>query len=289
MKTNTRIDALVPWHPHFDRGSPMFEPLRPWLESLRDCADWPGLDDLQRLLDELEQPLRTRHGVALRVVAQDGRPEHFEQHYAPRIFYGGEIQTRRRNWHDFFQLLSWLVFPRAKAAINAIHVPYARARLDGAGERGRRTPIENMLSLFDEGGAVLLSSDQSLLQRVRDFDWKTLFWERRDELDGSFECIVFGHAMYEKGLKPYLGMTANSILLEVDADYFRLPLDQRLEQVDHRLAETFERGDVYTGPRDLNPFPILGLPGWDPANAVENYYDNRDYFRPGRGRRPDPG
>jgi hypothetical protein len=25
------------------------------------------------------------------------------------------------------------------------------------------------------------------------------------------------------------------------------------------------------------------MPGWDPANGEEAYYDNTDYFRPGRG------
>jgi hypothetical protein len=27
---------------------------------------------------------------------------------------------------------------------------------------------------------------------------------------------------------------------------------------------------------------LLGMPGWDEANGVEAYYDNTDYFRPGR-------
>jgi hypothetical protein len=284
MKTNTRIDALVPWHPHFDGEHPMFEPLRPLLAEFRRFADWPGLDAYQRLLDARAEPLRTLNGARLKVVAQEGRPDHFEQHYAPRIYLNGEIQTRTGNWHDFFQLLSWFLFPRSKAVINSIHVPFARARIDGGGERGRRTAVENMLSLFDEGGAVLLSSDASLLQLVRDFKWKELFWQRRDDVAKRFDCVVFGHAMYEKGLKPYLGMTANTILVEVADDYFNLPLSERLNFIDAQLADVFERGDFYRVPRDLNPFPLLGLPGWDADNEMEAYYDNTDYFRPGRGR-----
>jgi len=258
--------------------------LRPLLEPFRHHRDWPGLDAYQHLLDSLDEPLRTRHGAPLRVVPQEGRPDHFEQHYAPRIYLSGEIQTRTRNWHDFFQLLTWFLFPRAKATINALHIPGARARNAGGEERGRRTALENMLSLFDEGGAVLISSDDTLLQLVRDFQWKRLFWERRDELATRFECITFGHALYEKGLKPYLGMTANAILMEVDDDYFRLPMAQRLDDIDGCLASLFERGECYTQPRDLSPFPILGLPGWDKDNENEAYYDNSRYFRPGRGR-----
>ncbi|MDH3343155.1 MAG: DUF3025 domain-containing protein, partial [Gammaproteobacteria bacterium] len=219
MKTNTRIDALVPWHPNFDSKQPLFEPLRPLLTPFRKFAEWPGLDTYQQLLDSANPPLRTQHGAALKIVAQQGRPDHFEQHYAPRIYLHGEIQTRTRNWHDFFQLLTWFIYPRTKAVINAIHIPRAKQRLEN-GEVGRRSPVENMLSLFDEGGVVITSSDPTLLQLIRDFKWKQLFWQRRDELAGKFECTTFGHAMYEKALAPYIGMTANAILLEVDENHF---------------------------------------------------------------------
>jgi hypothetical protein len=283
MKTNTRIDALVPWTPNFDRDNPLFAPLTPWLGAFREYDQWPDLDAYQHLLDNLDQPVKTLGGATLRVVPQEGKPNHFERHYAPRIHTSGEIQTRRRNWHDFFQLMTWLLFPRTKAVINALHVPVARQRLAVGGDPGHRSPLENMLSLFDEGGVVLLSSDASLLQEVRDFEWKRLFWQRRCELHDHFECIVFGHALYEKGLNPYLGMTANSIPLQVDDAYFRLESEQRMTTVDQRLADLLQHQQNYTQPRDLNPFPLLGMPGWDPANAVASYYDNRDYFRPGRG------
>jgi hypothetical protein len=280
-KSNTRIDALVPWHGDFDTEQPLFAPLRPLLQPFRRNAEWPGLETYQALLDAQAEPIRTQHGAALKIVPQEGRPDHFEQHYAPRIYLSGEIQTRTRNWHDFFQFLTWFIFPCTKAVINAIHILRARVRIEG-GDVGRRSPMENMLSLFDEGGAVLLSSDESLLQLVRDFNWKALFWERRAELKEKFDCVTFGHAMYEKALAPYLGMTANTILLKVDEDYFALLLAERLAYIDQQLAAIFETGERYTQPRDLNPFPILGMPGWDPANADEAYYDNTAYFRPGR-------
>jgi len=282
VKTNTRIDALVPWRPDFHVGVPLFDPLRPLLETFAGYPEWPGLEAMQRLLEQRDEPLCTLHGAALKVVAQAGRPDHFEQHYAPRIYLSGEIQTRTRNWHDLFQLLSWFVFPRTKAVINALHVPKAKRRLEVDHEPGRRTPLENTLSLFDEGGAVLVADDQTLLQLVREFRWKELFWSRRDELAEHFDCVVFGHAMYEKAMAPYLGMTANTILLEDDGSYFRLDRDGRLAWIDEKLAAIFERGDIYQQPKDLQPFPILGMPGWDPANADERYYDNTDYFRPGR-------
>lgn len=283
MKTNTRIDALVPWAADFYTKSPLFEPIVPLAEHFCGFFKWPELADYQRLLDAHE-PLRTRHGAALKIVPQEGRPGHFEQHYAPRIYLSGEIQTRTRNWHDFFQLLTWFIFPRTKAVINAIHIPQARQRLESGAAPGRRTPIENTLSLFDEGGAVIVAGDGTLLQLIRDFRWKELFWQRRAELAAKLDCVTFGHAMYEKALSPYLGMTANTVLIEADSVYFSLDRAGRLAWIDARLATIFEQGERYRQPRDLQPFPILGMPGWDPANAEEAYYDNTDYFRPGRGR-----
>lgn len=288
MKTNTRIDAMVPWSPEFDSNSPLFEPLRPLLTPFRGFDKWPGLKAYQQLLDSLDQPLRTQHGAALKIVEQQGRPSHFEQHYAPRIYLHGEIQTRTENWHDFFQLLTWFIFPKTKAVINAIHIPRAKQRIEN-GDVGRRSPVENMLSLFDEGGVVITSCEPGLLQLIKDFKWKELFWQRRDELAGKFECITFGHAMYEKALAPYIGMTANAILLQVDESYFTKPMAERLAIIDQQLAASFAAGEQYTQPHDLNPFPVLGMPGWDDGNSDETYYDNSNYFRTGRRSKSDSG
>lgn len=281
MKTNTRIDALVPWNPEFDRDKPLFEPLRPLLNPFRHFSEWPELDAYQQLLNNAQSPLRTLHGAKLEVVAQEGKPNHFEQHYAPRIYLHGEIQTRTKNWHDFFQLLTWFIFPKTKAVINAIHIPKAKQRIE-SGDIGRRSPVENMLSLFDEGGVVITSSEPTLLQLVKDFKWKELFWQHGNELVDKFECTTFGHAMYEKALAPYIGMTANAILLKVDKSYFAKPMNERLAFIDDQLAAIFTTGAQYTQPRDLNPFPILGMPGWHKENNIEGFYDNQDYFRVGR-------
>jgi len=278
------VDAQVEWSPDFYLRSPLFEPVRKIAAHFSGFSVWPLLDDYQRVLNTLPEPIRLLSGKPLRIVAQDGKPHTFADHYAPRIYLTGEIQTRSENWHDFFQYLTWFIFPQAKAEINALHLPRARQRIEGFADPGRRTPLENMLSLFDEGGAVIASSDPTLLQLIRNFQWKELFWHRRREIPEKLHCIPFGHAVYEKGLTPYIGMTANTLLLDVDACYFALPLTERLQQIDARLAAIFRDGNRYTQPKDLQPFPILGMPGWDQSNSVESYYDNTHYFRAGRKR-----
>ncbi|MDH5395826.1 MAG: DUF3025 domain-containing protein, partial [Gammaproteobacteria bacterium] len=210
-------DLLQQWTPEFVSRSPIFLPLRPWAEKFSQFEDaWPALNDYQKLLDTLPKPLVTLSGKALKIVQQDGKPGHFSEHYAPRIYLTGEIQTRTENWHDFFQFLTWFMFPKTKAVINSIHIPAAQSRIENDSDLGRRSRIENMLSLFDEGGAVILCSDESMLQLIRDFQWKPLFWQRRDELAEKLKLVTFGHALFEKGLSPYIGMTANCILLYVE-------------------------------------------------------------------------
>jgi len=272
----------------------MYEPVRQLASYFRGFQQWPGLEDYRRLLSE-HPTITTLNGKALSIVEQAGKPENFTEHYAPRIYYNGEIQTRTDNWHDFFQFLTWFIFPRTKAVINSIHIPLARERIEqdeanrceaNQGEsRGRRSPIENTLSLFDEGGVVILSSDESLLEHIRHFEWKKLFWERREELERNLRCVTFGHAMYEKGLKPYIGMTANAILLHCDRSVIDMELDTQLSWIDGELARIFTEGSRYTNPRDLSPFPILGMPGWMAENASEAFYDNAEYFRSGRRRK----
>lgn len=278
------IDQNQKWNPDFPSFSPIFKPLASWAEKFSVFQSrWPTLQDYQNLLNERNAPIKTLGGETLKIVAQDGKPGHFNEHYAPRVYFTGEVQTRTENWHDFFQFLTWFMFPKTKAVINAIHVPAAQQRMQNNIDLGRRSPVENMLSLFDEGGAVILCTDDSLLQLIRDFKWKEFFWQRRAELEEKCRLVTFGHALYEKGLSPYVGMTANCILFHVEAELLSQSNQSQLDWIDNHLAELFTQGKNYTKPKDLRPFPLLGLPGWDSANSKEAYYDNQHYFRPGRG------
>lgn len=279
------LHHLPPWNGNFSANAPLFEPLGPLLEGFQQFNEWPTLDDFQMFLEQWPEPILTLAGKPLKIVEQAGKPQSFEEHYAPRIYVSGEIQTRQENWHDFFQYLTWFMFPRTKARINSIHIPHARQRIAEGKALGSRSPIENTLSLFDEGGALLVSSCPDLLGLVREFRWKELFWHNRERLSQRFECITFGHAMYEKGLVPYVGMTANTVLLECDDAFHSCSWPEKWAWLDQQLEQIFIDGTRLQKPRDLQPFPILGMPGWDEDNLYQAYYDNQNYFRPGRHRR----
>ncbi len=275
------------WAPEFLYSAPMFEPLRPLARLIAaGGAGWPGLADYQAWLEQSAGPLRSEGGAPLRFVEQALKPSRMEDGYEPRIYLRGEVQTRTENWHDFFQVLVWCSFPRTKTAVNARHYEALTRRMAADPERSQRSSMENLLTQFDECGAVILASDASLLQLVREFRWKELFWRRRDTVKRRMQCLIFGHALYEKALTPYTGMTAHCVLLAVEDTLLAQPWPQRLACVDRRLCGYFQRPPLLQTPRDLSPFPLLGYPDWTPKNRQESYYDNRDYFRPGRGGTP---
>ena len=75
------------------------------------------------------------------------------------------------------------------------------------------------------------------------------------------------------------------LLFEIEADFLALPAEQQQHELDRRLAARIEHdftGATPLRPRDLQPLPLLGIPGLTPDNADPAYYDDTWQFRPGR-------
>jgi hypothetical protein len=245
---------------------------------------FPDLHDLNDMLGSREHAIHVENGKALRFVAQAHGRLPFEDRYEPRCYLQGEVQTREENWHDLLNALVWLAFPAAKRAINSRHYAALTAvqGMDLASERGA---VGDMNTLLDESGVIVPCADDSLAESLRNFDWHELFWRRRGDLGRSMDFYIFGHGLYEKMLAPYIGLTGQGLLLKVDAGFFDLPLGQRLRYLDDVLAEYIDDPAHCLTTRELTPVPLLGIPGWTDENAESSYYDNVDYFRPGRQRR----
>ena len=268
------------WDRDFLARSPMFEPLRAHVETFGPA--WPALEDLQGLLDRRDPPARTANGMALRLVPQGRRRVALEERHEARIHLRGELQVRERSWHDLFNLLAWLAFPRAKAALNLRH--YHALEAQKAAGRANRGPAQDALTLFDEGGVIVASSDGDLLACLRAWQWKELFWKKRARLAGRMRFYLFGHALYEKALAPFIGITGRGILLEVEPELLAAPLGEQIEALDAKVGEHILDERHLSGTRELAVVPILGVPGWHASNNVESFYDNTDYFRVARSR-----
>jgi Protein of unknown function (DUF3025) len=244
--------------------------------------DTPGasLDTLQRALAARAAPITTHGGAPLRFVPQGGKPNRFEERYEPRIYLKGEMQVSVATPHDVMNALAWLAFPRAKAALNARH--YGAQLRRQADDTPNRAPEQDALTLFDEGGVVVASGDEHLLALLRDFQWKELFWRNRERVVAAMRFFLFGHALYEKAMRPFAGISGRALLLGVDGAFLSASLTDQVDAVDRRVAAHLMDEAHLQTTRELAPVPVLGVPGWWPANNAEAFYDNAQVFRPGR-------
>lgn len=230
--------------------------MRPWLERL-------GADRTLARLNVLaeESQLRTTSGRPIRFVP----PGPADAYYEVGVFESGRVQTRAENLHDLFNALAWLAYPKTKAQINAMHaaeIPH---------ERGRRGRKRDLLTLLDEGGAIVLCNDPDLIDLAKTFRWKTLFWERRAQLVRSMRIRVLGHATLEQALKPWPGIACKALYVPADAD------------PDAAAAAWLAALGADATPRALAPLPVFGYPGWLPGSERADFYDDARYFRPFRG------
>ncbi len=256
---------------------PMFAPLQAVGARLPHIG-WPDVAVLNALAQEAGRVVNAQ-GQQVRFVSQAAGVRVSGVAFEERIYLRGEVQVRPLDWHDLFNALAWMTFPTAKAVINARHFEGLEA------DRTRRTPERDALTLFDEDGIVVLASDPQLLQLIRDFRWKEVFWEHREAARTALRFMPFGHALYHKALDPFVGMTARGILLQVPSALLDRPLQAQVPEIDRLLAlHLWNRENLRQG-RDLAPVPVLGVPGWWPDNEHESFYDNVEYFRPGRLRR----
>ena len=146
----------------------------------------------------------------------------------------------------------------------------------------RRSNLENVGTLLDENGIVLVSSNAKILQMIERFQWKTLFWEHRRLLTQTCEPFLFGHALLAKCLTPYVGMTGHAILRLVEHSFFQQTMMQRRAQVDQMLATHLQDPKALQKTIDLSPFPLLGFPGYFRDAERPSFYENTQYFRSGR-------
>ncbi|MEO0003357.1 MAG: hypothetical protein RLZZ22_1049 [Pseudomonadota bacterium] len=224
----------------------------------------------------------------LRFVPQAELPE--GRAYEAHIFDTGDVPTRE-GLHDFFNALSWMRFPATKQRLNQLQ---ARAIAQAGGFVGtRRGPLRDALTLFDENAALLQAPEpvwQALLAR----DWSRLFVELRP-LWAQSTLLLFGHALTEKLVAPYKSITAHVLRLPVPTDW---PAEEWDRQPDEGVGllrggsaavvhpwDDWLAGQLtpeWLATKPYTPLPVLGTPGWWPANEDPAFYADAQVFRPAR-------
>ena len=253
-------------------ADPIFDTIRPFLEKLPQDR-WPTHAEL----NALARAVTTADGLPLRFAPPAPEDTRRFAHYELRIAKTGEVETRPESWHDLFNALQWIAFPRTKARINAQH---AAILVDGGDAEARhRSPPRDALTLFDEGGVIVASSAPDLLRLVSDFEWKALFWERRADVLARMRFIPFGHGLHEQALAPYIGMVAKTVFVPVSDFFFMLSPESQREEADRMVAAHFESRTRFASAKALAPLPVLGVPGWHRDAQGEAFYDIASYFR----------
>jgi Protein of unknown function (DUF3025) len=174
--------------------------------------------------------------------------------YEAFIARSGTVPTRD-NLHDLLNGLMWLHRPALKQRLNQLQA----AQIAAHGVGPTRGALRDALTLFDEHGALWPDPPPALAQALAARDWRALFVTHRALWrDTRFE--VFGHALLEQlASAPRKALTA-----------FVALGDPLAWSADQWAAKPFL------------PLPVLGIPGWWPANEDPAFYVDSRVFRPPR-------
>jgi len=222
------------------------------IAKLRASGEWsetgklPDLDALNAMAKSLN--IRNSNGIPITFVPQPPRRRRKSAAgsdlpgYEARIFTAGEVQTRSANLHDYFNALVWFTYPAAKAALNFRH-HLQKSRSDDealvAWKNGRRTPCQDALSLFDEGGILVISPPGST---------------------GPDTYKIFGHALLE-----LIAARPQDHMEKVGGLGLRIELKDGARatdaEIDQRLAALISSPGTLENPSEYPTIPLrLALP-----------------------------
>ncbi|MDB4989122.1 MAG: hypothetical protein JWN04_4300 [Myxococcaceae bacterium] len=188
------------FRPHIYRESPWYWPIESLLARFDTLRRFPTQAELSALYRERAEPralpeLAFVEATKSRKKKPRREPIDPTELYEGRVLERGEVPTRSDDWHDLFNALSFVTFPRAKRALHARQYQIMKARLTPTSTRlpNARTREQDALSLFDEGG-ICIAAPPSLAAAMHEVDDDTL----RGALErGEVRVIPFGHALYE--------------------------------------------------------------------------------------------
>lgn len=242
-------------------GVPDIDWQAPWL------ADWRALGEpiAQQVAAGCPQPQALNQApapVPVRFVSQAALPE--GQAYEDFIFAHGQVPTRE-GLHDFFNALCWLHFPLAKKRLNQLQA----SEIARAGVGQVRGPVRDAATVFDENAWLIQPSD-ALWAALTEHRWSAALVDARAEWAHT-RLWAFGHAALEKAVQPYKSITVH---------LWRVPLDVAANELDAWLAQDLTPEKLAGKP--FSPMPLLGVPGWWPANHDPAFYADASVFRPRR-------
>jgi len=206
------------------------------------------------------------------------------RYYEEIIFQDKKIPTRA-NWHDFFNGLIWLQFPRTKHYFTKVH----NSEIHSHGLK-RRTPVRDRITHFDECGLLLLSNHSDLENEIAAHNWQHVFVEKKAAWHRTIVPVIIGHALWEMLLNPFIGLTAkvkvlylpnasDAELAHIQASLYSTSISAKIDDLLYQHLN--ENQDLYRHKPWL-PLPLLGIPRWSHLKQDTAFYANDQYFMPKR-------
>jgi hypothetical protein len=242
-----------PFESAFIEESAWYWPVAPLLSALPVRTRFPSAAELSALYaartlgEEGALPLRFVEVPKQKPRKRPKGPVALHTLYEGRIAERGEVSQRPDDWHDLFNALAFIAFPRAKAALHLRQYNVLRSRIGPQDTRlpGARTREQDALSLFDEGGVAVIASPEAAHAIDVDSD------DCSDTVaalcqEGRAQILPFGHALYEHlvaGLPCPLAMPH----VVVDHSAWR-ERDAVLRRVDRALAANLQNPAYFQAP-----------------------------------------
>lgn len=249
---------------------------RPWLASILPAAETIlAQGDWRAALNQAARAagLLNHRDLPLQFIPQEELPEGVA--YESHISAAGKVPTRE-NLHDFFNALVWLSFPQIKRQLNALQA----AQIETLGIGKSRGPARDAATIFDENAALLVLENSErghrLLDCLREHQWRQAFIEHRDDFATVAQVWSFGHALMEKLVQPYKGITAHAWVVWVSPDFYTQSSAQQARRLDTQVSKQLQSHTLTTA--DYTPLPVLGVPDWW-AGQDDAFYADEKVFR----------
>jgi hypothetical protein len=212
------------WSSDFLGRSALLEDFRDLARPLLAAHRWPTLEEYTQLV-ESERRARAPELRAVRFAPPLPRRRRMRPRpaleladlYDGRVVLRGEVPCLAQSYHDFCNVLAWAAFPRSKRALHARQLRALEPLVTPGAARlpNRRTREQDALTLFDEGGSLILAGHSERPRVV-------LFGHGLME-HVSFQQTVVGSAALMLSIEPSL--RGRALFEAVDRELSRRLLD----------------------------------------------------------------
>ena len=252
------------FRPYVHRESEWYWPIAEGLACFDESTGFPTAEALTELYKcrngALELP-QLRFVTAAKSKRRRGTPVLVSDLYEGRIIEKGEVPTRPDDWHDLFNALAFVTFPRAKRALHARQYALWRSRIGPTTRRlpNARTREQDALALFDEGGLCVVAPP-ALAAALRDAPDEALPEVSREP---GVYVVPFGHALYEHLVAGLPCPLATAYVIELE--HTCRTARSLLSEVDSRLLAALSSASEFCEPSRARGSSLAALCARRPA------------------------